>query len=66
MFVSKGEFAKLLQDNEGRIYWRSGVAPEADTIVHQWHDLEGGRLLLREIDMPHESIYWVAKELVQD
>lgn len=65
MFVSKGEFAKLLQDNESRIYWRSGAAPDR-AIVHQWHALDDGRLLLREIDMPHESIYWAAKELMKD
>lgn len=64
MFVSKKEFARLLQENESRIYWRSGVAPEPNAIVHEWRALDDGRLLLKQIDMPHESLYWVGLELV--
>ena len=62
MFVSKGEFAKLLQDNERRVYWTLGDVPGA--VVHEWRALEDGRLLLKEVDMPHDRLYWASDELV--
>ena len=62
MFCERETFAELLQDNERRVYWQAGDMPGA--IVHEWRALEDGRLLLKQIDMPHESLYWVALELV--
>lgn len=62
MFVDKATFAKLLQDNEARIYWQSGDMPGA--IVHEWRAIDGGALLLKEIDMPHERLFWVCGEIV--
>lgn len=62
MYVDKATFAKLLQENEARIYWQSGDMPGA--IVHEWRALEDGRLLLKEVDMPHDRLFWASVELV--
>lgn len=62
MFTDKETFAKLLQDNERRVCWQLGSMPGA--IVHEWRALDDGRLLLREIDAPHERLYWVCGELM--
>ena len=63
VFGERETFAKLLHENEARVYWQSGDMPGA--IVHEWRALDDGRLLLKQIDMPHESLYWVGLELVQ-
>lgn len=62
MYVDKPTFAKLLRDNERRVCWQLGDMPGA--LVHEWRTLNGGRLLLRQMDMTHETLYWVSVELV--
>lgn len=62
MIVNRGVFAKLLHENERRVYWQAGNMPGA--IVHEWRAIEDRRILLKQIDMPHEALYWVALELV--
>lgn len=63
MFTDRKTFAKLLQDNESRVYWCSGAALDG-VIAHEWRALEDGRLLLKETDMPHERLYWASVELM--
>lgn len=63
MNVDKATYAKLLQDNEHRVYWQSRDA--LGTVVHEWRALDDGRLLLRETDARGGKLYWVAPELVQ-
>ena len=62
MWVNQGEFAKLLQDNEARIYWQSDTLPGC-LFVHVWTLEETGAVILREYQ--HESgrvLYWVADD----
>lgn len=57
MWVDQKRFAKLLQENEGRIYWRSGNMPEC-CIVHEWLLIGGEICVLREYQRPDGSLYW--------
>lgn len=64
MWVDKREFAKLLQENEGRVIWNSDAAPEC-FIVHEWRLAEGGRVLLREYQRNDGSLYWANEEALK-
>lgn len=64
MFVERELFSKFLQDSEKSVYWQSGDMPGA--IVHEWRALDDGRLLLKQIDMPHESLYFVSADLLEN
>lgn len=47
MWVDKKRFAKLLQENEGRIYWRSETLPSCP-LIHVWTLEDTGEVILRE------------------
>lgn len=64
MFVDQKAFAKLLQDNESRVYWKSDEAPEC-YIVHEWRLVKGDRCLLREYQHVDGSLYWVNKDKLE-
>ena len=64
MFVDQRKFSKLLQDNEGFVFWKSSSAPECH-VVHEWRLIEGGRCLLREYQRIDGSIYWANAELLE-
>ena len=61
MWVDKKEFAKLLQDNEPFVYWKSDTAPEC-YIVHEWRLIDGDRCLLREYQRHDGSLYWANED----
>lgn len=57
MFIEREQFRKLLQENEARIYWKSGGAA-LDAIIHEWRLIEDDSLILKEFNLPHERLYW--------
>lgn len=61
MWVDQKRFAKLLQENEGRVYWKSDTAPEC-YIVHEWRLIKGDRCLLREYQRWDGSMYWANED----
>ena len=63
MFVSREQYAKVLQDNEGRVCWRSSGGP--GVVVHEWREVDSGRLLLREVQGVAGSTYWIDGALME-
>jgi hypothetical protein len=61
MWVDQKSFAKLLQENEGRVVWNSDTAPEC-YVVHEWRLIESGRILLREYQRWDGSLYWANED----
>jgi hypothetical protein len=61
MWVNQKEFAKLLQENEGRVVWNSDTAPEC-YVVHEWRLIESRRILLREYQRYDGSLYWANED----
>lgn len=64
MWVNQSKFAKLLQKNESRVYWKSDRAPEC-FIVHEWRLIDGDHCLLREYQRVDGSMYWANKDKLE-
>ena len=59
MWVDKRTFAKLLQDSESVVYWRSGELPSCP-LVHEWVHEGTGAVILREYwHKGGEVAFWV-------
>lgn len=62
MWLKQKEFAKLLQENEGLIYWQSDTLPSCP-LVHVWTHEGTGEVILREYQ--HEGgevVFWACDD----
>lgn len=63
MWVDKKEFARLLQENEGQIYWQSDSL-QSFTLVHVWTHEGTGEAILREYwHKGGEVVFWACDDL---
>lgn len=62
MFIEQKEFAKLLQDNEGVICWKSDSL-QSFPLVHTWTHVFTGEIILREYwHKDGEVVFWACEK----
>lgn len=62
MFIDRKEFAKLLQDNESEVYWRSDKL-QSFPLVHTWTHEGTGAVILREYwHKDGEVVFWACDD----